>query len=83
MNKVDLYLWRIPNNDNLWRIAGINFDKAEELAIKWFGGNENNDYMIVLVGSTPWVDPEPTIIDIFPEWIDDNIKGEYLNEGTE
>ena len=83
MNKVDLYLWRIPNNDNLWRIANIDFDKAEELAIKWFGGNDNNDYMIVLVGSTPWVDPEPAIIDISPEWIDNNIEGEYLNEGTD
>ena len=83
MNKVDLYLWRIPNSNNLWRVPNINFDEAEELAIKWFGGNENNDYMIVLVGSTPWIDPAPVIIDIFPEWIDDNIKGEYLNEGTD
>ena len=83
MSNVDLYLWVIPNNDTLYRITNIDFDKANEYAVKWFGGNENNDYMIVLVGSTPWIDPVPTIIDIFPEWIDQQIKGDYLNEGTD
>ena len=83
MSKVDLYLWVIPNNDTLYRIANIDFDQANEYAIKWFGGNEKNDYMIVLIGSTPWIDPVPTIIDIFPEWIDQQIEGDYLNEGID
>ena len=74
--KIDLYLWIEPDRHVLYKASNLDWDYANELSIRWFGADENNDYMFVIKGSTPWTEPKPTIIDISPEWIIEKTKKE-------
>lgn len=78
MDKIDLYLWIEPKRDELYRLGNLTLDEANHYAMMWFEANETHDYMIVLEGSKPWVEPKPTIIDVGIDWIDEQIK-EILN----
>ena len=51
--KIDLYLWIEPDRHILYKVLNLDWDNANELAMLWFGADENNDYMFVIKGSTP------------------------------
>lgn len=65
----DIYLWTVPNNDKLIKIEHLTYDEAIELSSKWFNRKEPCDYMIVLEGSTPFIN-NPVIEVKTKEWIE-------------
>ncbi len=73
-NNVDLYLWVEPKRDVLYKLGNITIIDANDYAVQWFTASTGHDYMMALIGSTPWTEPKPTIIDISPEWILEKIK---------
>jgi hypothetical protein len=72
--KIDLYLWVAPKNDVLYKLGSISHDDADHYAMMWFEANELHEYMYVIEGSKPWSEPEPTIIDITPDWIKNELE---------
>lgn len=69
----DLYLYIIPENNNLIKIPHLTMEDAHKYAAKWFESNELHDYMLVIEGSTPWYEPIPNITIKNPSWIEKEI----------
>ena len=70
MNYYDIYLWTFSNNKELIKIPHLTHDDAVRLTSKWYELNELHDYMLVLEGSTPWLE-KPNIVEKDKQWLED------------
>ena len=65
----DIYLWTFPENDKLIKISHLTHEEAKKLSDRWYELNELHDYMLVVEGSTPFMD-EPSIDIQTKEWLE-------------
>lgn len=65
----NLYLYFIETSDTLYLIKGLPYEKAFEVAHKWFTAGENRDYMLVTKDSKPYSEDD-TIIEVSLDWIE-------------
>ncbi len=73
----DIYLWTFPENDKLIKINHLTHEEAKSFADRWHKLNEFHDYMLVVEGSTPFMD-EPTIEIKTKEWFKSIEQGAIL-----
>ena len=66
----DIYLWTFPENNKLIKISHLTHDEATRLSDKWYELNELHDFMLVLEGSTPFMD-EPSVTLQTKEWLEE------------
>ena len=65
----DLYLYSVNQVENLTKIPHLSREDAKKYSLDWLEMNELHDYILVIEGSKPWYEPEPTITIKTPEWI--------------
>ncbi len=80
----DLYLYTIPDCNNLIKIDHLLFNVAKDYSKNWVKLNNTHDFMLVTEGSTPWIEPAPNItiktIKECDEYINQNFFS-FLPEG--